>query len=46
MDLYGRLLHDVLFPAWEGLRGRPTFELLSYVKQTQWWSEGELHALQ
>jgi phenylacetate-CoA ligase len=46
MDLYGRLLHDVLFPAWEGLRGRPTFELLSYVKQTQWWGLEELHALQ
>src|SRR5689334_20758656 len=46
MDVYGRLLQGVLFPAWEALRGRPTFELLRYVERTQWASQDELHALQ
>src|SRR5690349_16452739 len=46
MDLYGRLLHDVLFPAWEVVRGRPTFELVRYLERTQWAGLDELHALQ
>jgi len=46
MDLYGRLLHGVLFPAWEGLRGRPTGELLAYLHRTQWSPLDELHAIQ
>src|SRR5688572_10430614 len=46
MDLYGRLLHKVLFPAWEELRGRPTIELAEYVQQTQWWGLDELRTFQ
>jgi phenylacetate-CoA ligase len=46
MDLYGRLLQRVLFPAWEELRGRPTVELTEYVGLTQWWTLDELRALQ
>src|SRR5688572_33347776 len=46
MDLYGRVLRDVLYPAWEGMRGRPTMELTRYLKRTEWWSADELEALQ
>jgi len=45
MDLYGRLLHDVLFPGWERLRGRPTTELIGYLERTQWAELDELEAL-
>ena len=39
MDLYGRLLRDVAYPAWEGLvRGRPTSDLMSYLGETEWMS--------
>jgi len=46
MDLYGRLLHDVLFPGFEALRGRPTVGLMRYLDRTQWASHDELVAIQ
>ncbi len=46
MDLYGRLLRGVLFPGFEGLRGRPTLALLADAERTQWASRDELHAIQ
>ena len=46
MDLYGRLLHDVLFPGFEAARGRPTVGLLRYLDRTQWASRDELAAIQ
>jgi phenylacetate-CoA ligase len=46
MDLYGRLVHDVLFPGFEALRGRPTLGLMRYLDRTQWASADELHAIQ
>ncbi len=46
VDLYGRLLHDVLFPGFEAMRGRPTLPLLRYLDRTQWATLDELHAIQ
>jgi phenylacetate-CoA ligase len=46
MDLYGRLLHDVLFPGFEAIRGRPTVGLMRFLDRSQWASRDELHALQ
>jgi phenylacetate-CoA ligase len=46
MDLYGRVLHDVLFPTFEALRGRPTVSLMRYLDRTQWAGRDELHAIQ
>ena len=47
MDLYGRLLRDVAYPAWEGLvRGRPTADLMSYLGETEWMPIEALEALQ
>jgi phenylacetate-CoA ligase len=46
MDLYGRLLHDVLFPGFEALRGRPTTSLMRFLDRTQWSSLDELTAIQ
>ena len=46
MDLYGRLLAGILFPAFEAARGRPTRSLLRELERTQWASRDELHALQ
>jgi phenylacetate-coenzyme A ligase PaaK-like adenylate-forming protein len=46
MDRYGRLLRDVLFPAWEGLRRRPTVDLMTYLGGTQWLEPDDLAALQ
>lgn len=47
MDLYGELFRAVLFPAWEGsVRRRPTVERREWLERTQWWSPGELEALQ
>lgn len=46
MDLYGRMLHDVLFPAFEAARGRPTVGLMRYLDRTQWASRDELNAIQ
>jgi phenylacetate-CoA ligase len=46
MDLYGRVLHDVLFPGFEAIRGRPTVSLMRYLDRTQWAGRDELHAIQ
>ena len=46
MDLYGRLLSKVLYPGWERLRGRDTYELLAYVQRTERASRDEQAALQ
>jgi phenylacetate-CoA ligase len=47
MDLYGRLIRDVAYPAWEGLiRGRPTLDLMQYLGETEWMSLESLEALQ
>lgn len=46
VDLYGRLLHDVLFPGFEAARRRPTLPLLRYLDRTQWASRDELLAIQ
>ena len=47
MDLYGQLVHHVLFPAWEKVvRRRPTLDHLGSLMQTQWLSADELRALQ
>jgi phenylacetate-coenzyme A ligase PaaK-like adenylate-forming protein len=46
MDLYGRLIRDVAYPAWEGLRGRPTVDLIQYLAETEWLSLEALEALQ
>jgi len=46
VDLYGRLLHDVLFPGFEAARGRPTLPLIRYLDRTQWASQDELLAIQ
>ena len=47
MDLYGRLIRDVAYPAWEGLiRGRPTIDLMSYLGETEWMSLDALETLQ
>lgn len=46
MDLYGRALSRVLYPAWERLRGRPTLALLRALEHSQWWSHDELVAHQ
>lgn len=46
MDLYGRLVHDVLFPGFEAARGRPTLGLMRDLDRTQWASADELHAIQ
>jgi len=44
-DLYGAVLGRVLYPAWEHLRGRPTFELLAHLRRTERASRDELTAL-
>jgi phenylacetate-CoA ligase len=46
MDLYGRMIHDVLFPGFEAFRGRPTVGLMRFLDRTQWASHDELHAIQ
>ncbi len=46
MDLYGRIVHDVLFPGFEAARGRPTLALMQDLARTQWASRDELHAIQ
>jgi phenylacetate-CoA ligase len=45
VTLYGAALEHLLYPAWERLRGRPTFELLAYLRQTERASRDELEAL-
>jgi phenylacetate-CoA ligase len=44
-DPYGKLLSSVLYPTWERLRGRPTFELLAKLLRTERASLDELTAL-
>jgi phenylacetate-CoA ligase len=41
-DPYGLALKSVLYPAWEKLRGRPTFELLDFMQRTERMSRDEL----
>jgi phenylacetate-CoA ligase len=45
IDPYGALLSHVLYPAWERLRGRPTFDLLAMLLRTERASLDELTAL-
>ena len=45
LDLYGHLLGRVLYPAWERLRGRPTFPLLEQLRRTERASLDELEAI-
>ena len=44
-DPYGKALGRVLYPAWEKLRGRPTFDLLERLRRTERASLDELTAL-
>ena len=44
-DPYGALLGRVLYPGWERVRGRPTFELLALLQRTERASSDELEAL-
>jgi phenylacetate-CoA ligase len=44
-DPYGALLGRVLYPAWERLRGRPTFPLLAQLRRTERASLDELTAI-
>jgi len=45
MTLYGAVLGRVLYPTWERLRGRPTFELLDYLRRTERASLAELEGM-
>jgi len=42
---YGNVLGRVLYPGWERVRGRPTFELLALLRHTERGSASELAAL-
>lgn len=44
-DPYGTVLRNVLYPAWERVRGRPTFELLAGLLRTERASLDELAAI-
>ena len=44
-DPYGKALAKVLYPAWERLRGRPTFELLAQLERLETVSLDEQTAL-
>ncbi|HWU91609.1 MAG TPA: hypothetical protein VN253_30285 [Kofleriaceae bacterium] len=44
-NLYGTALAHALYPAWEQLRGRPTFELLAQLQRTERASLDEQAAL-
>ena len=44
-DPYGKALGRVLYPAWEKLRGRPTFDLLELLRRTERASLDELTGL-
>ncbi|HEU0030288.1 MAG TPA: hypothetical protein VFQ53_06645 [Kofleriaceae bacterium] len=44
-DPYGVALRSVLYPAWERLRGRPTFDLLAMLRQSERASLDELTAV-
>ncbi|MGE0867378.1 MAG: phenylacetate--CoA ligase family protein [Kofleriaceae bacterium] len=45
LDPYGLVLGRVLYPTWERLRGRPTFELLSRLQRTERASVDEVTAM-
>ena len=45
IDFYGMVLGRVLYPAWERLRGRPTFDLLAQLQRSEHASLDELVAL-
>jgi phenylacetate-CoA ligase len=45
-DLYGRLLANALFPAFEAMRGRPTVPLMRYLDDTARRSPSDLGELQ
>jgi phenylacetate-CoA ligase len=45
-DLYGRLLANTLFPAFEAVRGRPTIALLRYLNETERWTPASLREVQ
>jgi phenylacetate-CoA ligase len=44
-DPYGVALKRVLYPAWERLRGRPTYELLASLRRSERASVDELNAI-
>lgn len=44
-DPYGVALKNVLYPAWERLRGRPTFDLLASLRRSERASMDELTAI-
>ena len=44
-DPYGKALSRLLYPAWEKLRGRPTFDLLELLRRTERASLDELTAM-
>ena len=44
VDAYGVALGNVLYPMWERLRGRPTFELLAQLRRSERASLDELDA--
>lgn len=45
VDLYGSVLGKVLYPAWERLRGRPTFDLLTQLQRSERASLDEITAM-
>ena len=45
IDPYGLALKTVLYPAWERLRGRPTFDLLASLRRTERASFDEITAI-
>ncbi len=46
VDLYGQLLSKVLYPGWERVRGRETYDLISYLDRTERAPMEELVAAQ
>lgn len=46
MEMYASVYRSILFPLWEGVRGRPTLQRLHYLERTQFCSPDELDALQ
>ncbi|HEY1558480.1 MAG TPA: hypothetical protein VGF94_26830 [Kofleriaceae bacterium] len=46
MDLYGSILANTLFPAFEAVRGRPTVPLLRYLSETERWEPKALQEVQ
>ena len=46
LDLYGPILANALFPAYEAARGRPTVPLLKYLERTERWPIEQLRDLQ